>query len=43
MEFVSQGLLNVKGMITDRYDIKDIIKAFENAKAAKGLKHVITF
>jgi len=43
MEFVSQGLLNVKDMITDRYDLKDILTAFENARLAKGLKHVIVF
>lgn len=43
MEFVSQGLLNVKDMITDRYALVDIMAAFENARLAKGFKHVITF
>lgn len=43
MEFVSQGLLNVKDMITDHYALKDILTAFENARLAKGFKHVIVF
>lgn len=43
MEFVSQGLLNLEGIITDRYPLSDIMTAFENARLAKGLKHVITF
>lgn len=43
MEFVSQGLLNVKDMITDRYALRDILAAFENAGRAKGFKHVIVF
>ena len=43
MEFVSLGLLNVKAMITDRYALADILTAFENAAAAKGIKHVIEF
>jgi len=43
MEFVSQGLLKVEKIISDRYYIKDILTAFENAGQAKGLKHVITF
>lgn len=43
MEFVSQGLLNVKDIITDRYALKDALNAFENAHLAKGLKHVIVF
>lgn len=43
LEFVSQGLLNVREMITDRYELKDILSAFENARQAKGIKHVIIF
>jgi len=43
LEFVAQGLLDVKAMITDRYELKDIRAAFENVRAAKGIKHVITF
>lgn len=43
LEFVSQGLLHVNNMITDRYAFADILTAFENARQAKGLKHVIIF
>jgi Threonine dehydrogenase and related Zn-dependent dehydrogenases len=43
LEFVSQGLLDVKSMVTDTYALKDIEKAFVNASAAKGMKHVIEF
>lgn len=43
LEFVSLGLLNVKAMITDRYALADICNAFENARQAKGIKHVIEF
>ncbi len=43
MEFVSQGLLNVKDIITGRYALKDILTAFENANLARGFKHVIVF
>jgi L-iditol 2-dehydrogenase len=43
LEFVSMGLLNVKALITDRYPLSDILQAFENARQAKGIKHVIEF
>jgi len=43
LEFVSLGLLNVNAMITHRYKMKDILTAFDNARAAKGIKHVIEF
>jgi L-iditol 2-dehydrogenase len=43
LEFVSQGLINVKAMITDCYELKDIKEAFENARSARGIKHIITF
>lgn len=43
MELVSRGVLSVKPMITDRYALSDIMRAFENAGSAKGIKHVITF
>ncbi len=43
LEFVSQGLLNVNAMITHRYALADILTAFENARQAKGIKHVIEF
>lgn len=43
LEFVSQGLLDVNSMITNRYELKDSLVAFENARNAKGIKHVIEF
>lgn len=43
LEFVSQGLLNVSAMITNRYPLTQICDAFENARQAKGIKHVIEF
>lgn len=43
LDFVSEGLIDIKSIITGHYDIKDILVAFDNAKAAKGLKNVITF
>lgn len=30
-------------MITNRYDLREILQAMENARQAKGIKHVITF
>ena len=43
LEFVPLGLLDVNAMITDRYELKDIQSAMENARQAKGIKHVIQF
>lgn len=43
LEFVSLGLLNVKAMVTNRYELPQILDAFENARQAKGIKHVIEF
>jgi len=43
LDFVALGLLDVKSMITHRYALKDILVAFENAKSAQGIKHVIVF
>lgn len=43
MEFISQGLLDVSKIITHRYALKDYEQAFENARQAKGLKHVFLF
>ena len=43
MEFVASGLLPVRRVVTDEYAIEDGLKAFENARQARGLKHVITF
>jgi len=43
LAYVAQGLLDVKGMITDTYRLEEIEQAFENAQQAKGIKHVISF
>jgi L-iditol 2-dehydrogenase len=43
LSFVEQGLVELSGVITDRYQIRDIVTGFENASAAKGLKHTVLF
>jgi L-iditol 2-dehydrogenase len=43
LAFIAQGLADVSGVITDRYRLGDILSAFENAKAALGMKHIIVF
>lgn len=43
LEFVSSGLLPVKHVVTNEYTIDNGLEAFENARQAKGLKHVICF
>jgi len=43
LELISLGLLSVEEMITNRYNIDDVLTAFSNAKEAKGIKHVIGF
>lgn len=43
LDFCAKGILPVKAMITDRYQLKDALTAFENAAAAKGIKHVFEF
>ena len=43
LDFVSQGIIDLDPLITDRYPIEDIHEAFENAAARKGLKHAVVF
>lgn len=43
LEFISQGLLDVKNLITHKYSLEQIIEGFENAGNAEGIKHVIIF
>nr|MCR5134581.1 zinc-binding dehydrogenase [Clostridiales bacterium] len=43
MSFIASGLLDVRSIITDRYCPEESLQAFENAAAAKGIKHVIEF
>ncbi len=41
--FIAAGLLPVKNMVTHTYSLEETPQAFENAKNAVGLKHVIVF
>ena len=41
LQFIGDGLLNVSDLVTGRYALKDIHKAFEQAEKAIGLKNVI--
>jgi L-iditol 2-dehydrogenase len=43
LEFIAEGLVDVKSLVTARFGIDDILTAFENAKRAEGLKNVIVF
>jgi L-iditol 2-dehydrogenase len=43
LSLLSQGMIDGKKIITDRYPLEDGLKAFENSAAAQGLKHVIVF
>ena len=43
LDFVAQGILDTKSVITHRYALPDIRTAFENARAARGIKHIIQF
>ncbi len=43
LEFVSEGLVDVKSIITHHYALEDILSGFESAKQAKGIKHVVVF
>ena len=43
LEFVAQGLIDVKSIITHQYALNEILIGFENAKKTLGIKHVILF
>jgi len=43
LEFISEGLIDLKGMVTARFGIRDIARAFEQAENLTGLKNVIAF
>ena len=40
-EQVSSGLVDVKPLITHRFKLEDVVKAFEAAKSGEGIKVVI--
>lgn len=41
LEFITTGIVDVKGLISNRMQLKDIHKGFELASDAKGLKNII--
>ncbi len=41
--FVGQKLIDLSGIVTDRYTLDKAPDAFENSKNARGLKHTIVF
>lgn len=43
LSFVGQKLIDLSGIVTDRYTIDKAPEAFENSKNARGLKHTIVF
>lgn len=43
LEFVSQGIIEVKSIVTHTYSLEQAVKGFENAGCAKGIKHVVVF
>jgi L-iditol 2-dehydrogenase len=43
LQLIADGLIDLTGIVTARYSLKDIGKAFENAEKAIGLKSVIEF
>ena len=43
LEFVSQGIIEVKSIVTHTYSLDQVLEGFENAACAKGIKHVVVF
>ncbi len=43
LKFISEGVLDVSKLVTARFELKDIHKAFDKAEHAIGLKNVIQF
>ncbi len=43
LRFIETGLVNIDPLITHKFPLQDIQKAFDNAAGAVGLKQVITF
>lgn len=43
LDFVANGLVDLKSMVTAKFSIDDILTAFQYAKEAKGLKNIIVF
>ena len=43
LDFIAKGIVEVDSLVTGKYPIEDILTAFENATAQKGLKQAIVF
>jgi L-iditol 2-dehydrogenase len=43
LDFISKGIVDVDPLVTDRYGIDDIQKAFDSAASQRGLKQAIVF
>ena len=43
LSFVAEGLIDLSGIVTGRFNLREIEKAFEYAENAVGLKNVIEF
>ncbi|MGI6113686.1 MAG: zinc-dependent dehydrogenase [Mahellales bacterium] len=43
LSFISSGILDVKALVTGRYQLKDFNKALDAAKRGDGIKNVIVF
>ena len=43
MDFIAKGIVDVDSLVTNKYPLEEILKAFENAAAQKGMKHAIVF
>lgn len=43
LEFVRRGAVNLRDMVTARFDKQDAVSAFEHAKNCVGLKNIILF
>jgi L-iditol 2-dehydrogenase len=43
LDFITKGIVDIDPLVTDSYPIEDVLTAFENAAAQKGLKQSIVF
>ncbi|MDR2163622.1 MAG: alcohol dehydrogenase catalytic domain-containing protein [Clostridiales Family XIII bacterium] len=43
LDFISKGLVDIDPLVTDRYSLEDVQKAFDSAAAQQGLKQAVVF
>jgi L-iditol 2-dehydrogenase len=43
LDFIAKGIIDIDPLVTGRYPIEDVQKAFDNAAAQKGLKQAVVF